>query len=288
MTRSPHIHKATFGDGTGWLIGGGELLGRGGGSLLRVVLVLLVISLIQIVPLIGTLVLMLISPALTAGMLNVFGTIEQGSSPTIETVLAGLRDADRRWPLLKLGAFFIVGILIALFALAAWLAPQMDLQALAELMGDQETMERSPEQLFALFEGVNVFGGLLIGVIVMAAVLGGLYFAVPLVFFWNWPVFTALLWSLRALLINWIAFLGFGLVVIGVFLLAGIVFAFVSGIVSLALGTAGVFIAQLLSMALSLFLQLLVAAAQWRSFVQVFPAGPDDDRGDPDTGTLAP
>jgi len=287
MTRSPYIYKATFGDGTGWLIGGGELMGRGGSSLLRVVLVLLVISLIQIVPLIGTLVLMVISPALTAGMLNVFRSVEQDTSPSIETVLAGLRDADRRGPLLVLGVFFVIGIFIAVGALGAWLAPQMDLQALAESMEDPEALESSPEQLFALFEGVNVFGGLLIGVVVMAAVLGGLYFAVPLVFFWNWPVFTALLWSLRALLVNWIAFLGFGLVVIGVFLLAGIIFAFVSGIVSLALGTAGAFIAQLLSMALSLFLQLLVAAAQWRSFIQVFPAGPDDS-GDPGTGALQP
>ena len=277
MTGTPHIHKATFGDGTGWLIGGGELLGRGGSALLRVVLVLLVISLIQIVPLIGTLALMLISPALTAGMLNVFRRVEHGASPGTETVLAGLRDADRRGPLLWLGAFFIIGIFVAVGVLGAWLAPQTDLQALGELLNDPQGLESNPEQFFALFEGVNVFGGLLLGLVVMAAVLGGLYFAVPLVFFWRWPVFTALLWSLRALLINWIAFLGFGLVVIGVFLLAGITFGFISGIISLALGTAGMIIVQLLSIALSLFLQLLVAAAQWRSFVQVFPAGPDDD-----------
>lgn len=274
MTHSPHIHKASFGDGAGWLIGGGELLGRGGSALMRVVLVLLLISLIQIVPLVGTLALMLISPALTAGMLNVFRSVEQGAPPGAETVLAGLRDPGRRGPLLMLGVFFVVGILAAIGALSAWLAPQMDLQALAEFMNDPEALNNEPEQFLALFEGVNVFGGLLLAVIVLAIVLGGLYFAVPLVFFWNWPVLTALVWSLRALLINWLAFLGFGLVVIGVFLLAGITFALVSGVIALALGTAGAFIAQLLSIALSLFLQLLVAAAQWRSFVQVFPAGP--------------
>ncbi|MFO7762587.1 MAG: BPSS1780 family membrane protein [Wenzhouxiangellaceae bacterium] len=287
MTHSPHIRKASFGDGAGWLIGGGELLGRGGSALMRVVLVLLVISLIQIVPLIGTLVLLLISPALTAGMLNVFRSVEQGVPPGAETVLAGLRDPGRRGPLLMLGAFFIIGVFAAIGGLSAWLAPQMDLQALAEFMNDPEALDNNPEQFLALFEGVNVFGGLLLAVVVLAAVLGGLYFAVPLVFFWNWPVFTALVWSLRALLINWLAFLGFGLVVIGVFLLAGITFAFISGIIALALGTAGAFIAQLLSMALSLFLQLLVAAAQWRSFIQVFPAGPDEQDG-PGEGALEP
>lgn len=279
MTQSPTIYKANFGDGTGWLIGGGNLLAGGGGALLRVVLVLLVISLIQIVPVIGTLVLMLISPALTAGMLNVFRAVEERTAPGAETVLAGLRDARCRLPLLMLGVFFVVGVVAAIGSLTAWLAPQMDIQALTDFMNDPDAMNENPEQLLAMFQGVNVFGGVVIALVVMAVVLGGLYFAVPLVFFWNWPVVTAILWSLRALLINWLAFLGFGLVVVGVFLLAGIVFAIISGIINLALGTAGMFIVQLLSMALSLFLQLLVAAAQWRSFVQVFPAGPVRDDG---------
>ena len=284
--RSPHIHRASFGDGTGWLISGGELLSRGGSALLRVVLVLLAISLVQVIPLVGMLALLLISPALTAGMLNVFRTIQEGRTPGIETVLAGLSDGRSRGALLILGAFFLLGLFAAIGALSAWLSPQMDMQALAEFLNDPDAMNNNPEQLLVLFEGVNVFGGLIISALVLALVLGGVYFAVPLVFFWNWPVFTALIWSLRALLVNWLAFLGFGLVVIGVFLLAGITFAVVSGIVTLALGTAGVFIVQLLSMALSLFLQLLVAAAQWRSFVQVFPAGADG--GDkPDDDTLA-
>lgn len=284
---SPKIYRASFGDGTGWLISGGELMSRGGSALLRVVLVLLAISLVQVVPLIGTLALMLISPALTAGMLNVFRAVQQHETPGIETVLAGLADGSRRGSLLVLGAFFIIGLLLAVGALGAWLAPQMDMQALTEFLNDPEAMNNNPEQLLVLFDGVNVFGGLVIAALVMALVLGGLYFAVPLVFFWGWPVLTALLWSLRALLVNWLAFLGFGLVVVGVFLLAGITFAIVSGILSLALGNAGVFLVQLLSMALSLFLQLLIAAAQWRSFVQVFPAGDDGDVG-PEPDSLEP
>jgi len=283
MTQPPTIYKASFGDGTGWLIGGGELLARGGGALLRVVLVLLVISLIQVVPVVGTLALLLISPAITAGMLNAFRAVEERSRPGVETVLAGLRRPQSRSALLGLGVLFVVGVFAAIGALTAWLAPQMDLQALTELLNDPEALNENPQQLFAMFQGVNVFGGVLIGVLVLALVLGGLYFAVPLVFFWNWPVVTAFLWSLRAVLANWLAFLGFGLVVVGVFLLAGLTFAFIAGIINLAFGPAGVLVVQLLSMALSLFLQLLLAAAQWRSFVQVFPAGdggddnPEDD-----------
>jgi len=130
--RSPHIHRASFGDGTGWLISGGELLSRGGSALLRVVLVLLAISLVQVIPLVGMLALLLISPALSAGMLNVFRTIQEGRTPGIETVLAGLSDGRSRGALLILGAFFLLGLFAAIGALSAWLSPQMDMQALAD------------------------------------------------------------------------------------------------------------------------------------------------------------
>ena len=291
MAKSPRIDKASFGDGVGWLINGGEMLARGGAPLLRVAVVVLLVSLIQAVPLIGPLALMLISPAITAGLLNVFRAVDRGEAVDHRTVLAGLTDSGTRGSLLVLGAVLLVGLFAALAALTAWLSPQMDVQELARLANDPQAMNENPQQLFALFEGVNVFGGLVIAAVVGGLTLAALYFAVPLVFFWHWPVLAALLWSLRALLANWIAFLGFGLVLVGVLLVAGLVFGLFAGIVTLALGAIGQFVVQLLYIALSLFVQLLIAAAQWRSFVRVFPAatgsgGPGDSLGsDSDSGS---
>jgi len=94
-----------------------------------------------------------------------------------------------------------------------------------------------------------------------------------LVFFWRWPVTAALLFSLRAVLANWIAFLGFGLLVFGVLLLMGLMISVFGGILQLALGSIGAFLLQLLIVFLSLFFQLLMAAAQWRAFLRVFPVG---------------
>ncbi|MGK7294470.1 MAG: BPSS1780 family membrane protein [Candidatus Wenzhouxiangella sp. M2_3B_020] len=289
MAKSPRIDKASFGDGVGWLINGGELLGRGGAPLLRVAVVLLLVSLIQAVPLIGPVALMLISPAITAGLLNVFRAVDRGEAVDHRTVLAGLTDSNTRGSLLVLGAVLLVGLFAALAALMAWLSPQMDIQELARLANEPQAMNENPQQLFALFEGVNVFGGLVIAAVIGALTLAALYFAVPLVFFWNWPVLAALLWSVRALLVNWIAFVGFGMVLIGVLLIAGLVFGLFAGIVSLALGAIGQFVVQLLYIALSLFVQLLIAAAQWRAFVRVFPAatganGSDSD-SDSDSGS---
>jgi hypothetical protein len=280
MAQPPTIDKASFGDGTGWLIAGGELLARGGAPLLRVALVVLLISLLQIVPAIGPLLLVLISPLVTAGLLDTFRRVEAGEPVAGDSVLAGFRDPGARARLLMLGGVLLLGTGAAIGALGAWLSPQMDLQALTQLMADPETMNQEPERLIAMFEGVNVFGGLVIAAAIFAVTLAALYFGVPLVFFWHWPVAAALLFSLRALLINWLAFLGFGLVLVGTLLAAGILYGLIAGIVSLALGAAGAFFVQLLSMALSLFVQLLVAAAQWRAFVRVFPAGPGQSDGD--------
>ncbi|MCA1779732.1 MAG: hypothetical protein LC637_10195 [Xanthomonadaceae bacterium] len=281
MTQAPRIAKAGFGDGIGWLSGGGELLGRGGVALVRIAAVLLVISLIQLLPVLGLLVLGLISPILTAGMLNVFRAVQRGEKPEPALLLAGFYDRRVRSGLLMLGLFFVIGIFVALATLTAWLAPQMDLQQLGALFGDPNAVNNNPEQFFALFQGVNVFGGLLLSVSVFALVLGALYFAVPLVFFWHWPVMAALLWSLRALLVNWSAFLGFGLVLFGALFIIGLVFGVFAGILSLGLGGFGALLVQVLSMVISLFIQLLVAAAQWLAFVEIFPV---DASGGPAEG----
>lgn len=279
MVQSPNIVKARFSDGVSWLTGGGNLLARGGGALVKIALLLVVVSLLQAVPAVGLLLVALISPLVTAGLLNVFRTVEQGGTPTPAHFLAGFTDPAARTGLLVLGVVFVAGLLAAIAALLAWLAPQMDLQAARQVLSDPNVVNESPQRVLALFEGVNLFGGFALAALIFAIVLAAVYFAVPLVFFWRWPVFAALLWSLRATLVNWLAFLGFGLVVFGLLFAVGLVFGLFSGIFSLALGGAGVLIVQLVSIILSLFVQLLFAAAQWRAFVQVFPAGSGESSG---------
>ena len=273
MSQSPTIARTGFGEGAGWLIAGSESLARGGPAMLRVALVLLAISLVQLIPAIGPLILLVISQAVTAGVLNVFRAVDQGEPVAHDTVLQGLMRPDRRGRLLALGTIFVLGMFAALAAFSAWLSPQMDMQALTTLLNDPEVLNREPEKLFVLFEGVNVIGGLAIAGVIAVLVLGSLYFAVPLVFFWGWPVIAALLWSLRAVLVNWIAFLGFVLVLFGVLVIIGLGLGLFGNLILLALGPMGTPIAQLLTMAVSLFVQLLIAAAQWRAFLRVFPAG---------------
>jgi len=275
MSGRARIDKVGFGAGAGWLTAGGELLSRGGVALVRIAAVLLLLSLLQWIPVIGLLLLVVITPALTAGMLNVFGAIERGDAPTVDLFLAGLTDARARGPLLVLGGVLMLGMFAAVAAFTAWLAPQMDLQALSELLAEPQALEGNPDQLFALFQGVNLVGGLALSLTIAGLVLSALFFAVPLVFFWQWPLLAAALWSLRAVLINWLAFAGYVLVLIVILILIGFLLATVSGLLTLALGPAGALFVQVLTVVVSMFVQLLLAAAQWKAFLTVFPAGGD-------------
>ena len=284
MNEAPRFNTLSFGDGFRWLGRAAELMAQGGTALITVAAVFVLVSLIQFLPFLGAILFTIISPLLTAGLITVFRLVEEGQRPVPATLFAGWRELIGS-RLLLLGGWLLVGFLIAFAALLLWLMPQMDMNALDEVMQDPNVMANSPEQVISLFQGVNLFGGLAISLIILAVVLGGLYFAVPLVHFWEWPVASALLWSLRAMLMNWRPFLAFGLMFIGVVLAAAFMFGIVIGILSLALGPLGDLISQVLVVIASLFFQLLVAATQWVAFNQIFDAsGPGSDLGSGDDG----
>lgn len=288
MSSEPHIARASFADGARWLIEGANLVGRGGGALLRVAAWLIAVSLIQIVPLIGPPLLIVLSPALTGGMLGVFRRIDEAAPLDPLAVFDGFRDPVVRTRLLVLGGVLLAGLFCAMLTLGAWFSAQMSpgaLDELSALMADQQRMEQDPMALVRLFEGVNVFAGIALAGGLLALVLGAMYFAVGLVFFWRWPVIAALLWSLRAVLRNWLAFLGYGAVLIGLMLVMGFGFVLIGGLISVALGAAGQLFLQIFTLILSMLFQLILAAAQWKSFRQVFPSG-SNDAADPTSTTV--
>ncbi len=277
MSQKPRIERASFADGVGWLSAGGDLMARGGAPLFRVATVLLLFSLLQLIPIIGLPMLLILSPALTAGMLQVFHEIDRGREFGPASMLSGLTDVDARRRLVSIGVVFIVGMFIATVVFVGWISDHIDLEALNRLMSDPQALNQDPTQLFALFEDISGFGTAAIVLGIVGLVLAATYFAVPLVFFWRWPVLAALVFSLRAVLVNWIAFLGFGLVVFGVLLLLSLMISMFGGILQLALGSIGTFLLQFLIILLSLFFQLLLAAAQWRAFLRVFPVGAEPE-----------
>ncbi len=274
MNAPPGFGRVGFGAGLRWLPAGAELLAAGLRPLSGVAALWLLISMIVVIPFIGHLVLALMTPLLTAGVLLAFDYSRKGKPFGATTLLAGWRDEHARGGLLGLGLWAIGGSFLAVVVLSVWLGSQIPQAELESAMG-------SPEALAELLSGHSIGPGLLFAAVVMAAVLATLYFAIPLVLFNRQPVWPALITSLRAVLSNWLAFLGLGVAVLAVGLGLGLILVLLVSVLSLALGQVGALISQVIFLIFTMLIQMLMAGAQYVAYCHVFGApGNDSDDGD--------
>lgn len=278
MTQRYRIHRAGFGEGLAWLPGSAEMMRRGLRPLTAIAALWLAVSLIVVIPLIGQVILALLTPLLTAGVLLAFDRLGQQRVPEPTTLFAGWRDPVRRSALLMLGVIGMAGGLTAALILASWLGAQLGEE-------EMEAALRSPEAMAEALSGAALGGGLLLSGAVMALVLAGLYFAVPLVMFGRAPVLVAFTTSIKAVVINWIAFLGYLVALLAVVLGLAIILLLVTSFLSLALGQVGGFIAQVILLLAIMLFQVLMAGAQYLAFSRIFGWSPgleDEDSGSDD------
>ncbi len=269
MSGQPRIRVAGFAAGLRWLPAGAELLFSGLGPLAGIASLWLLVSLVAVViPVIGQLFLVLFTPLLTAGVLIAFDQVRQRRAPAPFTLFAAWKDLRKRSGLLLIGAWSIVGSMLAASILVAWMGSQL---SEAEL----EVAMRSPEALAQALTGVSIGGGLLIALAVFSLVLAAIYFAIPLIAFGNWPTVSALVTSIKAVLINWAAFIGFVLIFLAVAAATGLILVLMVTVTSLALGQFGVIIGQVLFLVATMFIQMLMAGTQYVAFCQVFGWSPE-------------
>lgn len=115
------IHSLRAGHGWRWVRDGFRLLGRQPVGLLAITFLnLMALSLSVILPIVGTIAPLLLTPALMVGLMHAVRSAEAGRIPSPALLIAGFRDAGgTAWkPLLLLGLFNAVATLAAL-ALAA-------------------------------------------------------------------------------------------------------------------------------------------------------------------------
>jgi hypothetical protein len=191
------------------------------------------------------------------------------------TLFAGWRDPARRSGLLLIGTWSLLGSMLAAIVLVGWLSSQIDPSELEAAMA-------SPETLAQALSGVSVGGGLLLAGLVFSLVLAAIYFAIPLVMFDRWPTWAALLTSLKAVILNWAAFLGFGLAFLVFAAALGLILVLVVSVISLALGQFGLMLSQVLFLLVTMFVQVLMAGTQYLAFCQVFGWTPET--APPDAG----
>ncbi|MFW5927386.1 MAG: hypothetical protein ACOCSR_04975, partial [Wenzhouxiangella sp.] len=176
MTPPPVIRRAGFGNGLRWLPRGAELLFSGLAPMAGIGALWLLISMLSVVPIIGQAIVALITPLLTAGVLAAYAELASGHRPAPTTLLVAWQDPARRAALLAVGLFGIVGSMLAVGVLAAWLGTQLEPGQLESAMG-------SPEALAATLAEVSLGGGVLLALVVITIVLAAMYFAIPLIMF---------------------------------------------------------------------------------------------------------
>lgn len=263
MSARPPVRRVGFAGGLRWLPRGAELLFSGIGPMAGVGALWLLISMLTIVPVIGQAIVALITPLLTAGVLAAYADLADGRRPPPTTLLAAWHHPQRRSGLLLVGLFGIAGSMAAVGVLAAWLGTQLSAEQLESAMA-------SPEALAATLTEISLGGGVLASLVIITLVLAAMYFAIPLIMFRRQPVWPSLMASLRAVLVNWAAFLGMGLAVIGLALGLGLIMLLVFAVLGLALGSAGEMIGQVLFLVMTLLVQMLMAGAQFVAFHDVF------------------
>lgn len=279
MPGDSDIRRVGFARGLRWLAASAELLLAGFRPLAAVAGLWLLVSMIQLVPLIGPPLLAVFTPLLTAGLLVAFDRVAAGRRPRPGVLFAGWHNLRTRLGLIVLGLWVVFGMMLTVMALAAWLGAQVE-------PGELERAMEDPEALVQLLAGLELGAGVFLALVVMTAVLASLYFSIPLVMFRAWRPVSALWHSLRAVVVNWAAFLGFGIAVMALGLAVVVVMSVVMIPISLALGPPGVFIGQVLTVLAVLFVQVVMAGAQYLAFRDVFGGLHGGEESDPDTGRL--
>jgi hypothetical protein len=260
------LHRVSASYGLAWLVQSLSLLRLQAGRLLLIALLMqFVLGLTQL-PLIGLLVALAV-PGLSAGLLQSFHVAAAGGQPELRTLFTPLATRVLNLRLLALGGLvFLVGV-VSMSLLLSGNEELMDPRLLEQVeQGNLDAIaslnqEALGQMALAFLLGVSISGTLS-------------YFAIPLIWFRQLGLGAALWVGLRALLVNWKAFLLLGL---GLFLLF-LPVAFVAGLL-FGIVTAGGLMAVLvmgLIMILLLAFQLMLFGTQYCAFRDIFGVGPGE------------
>lgn len=269
----PQINSRGFRAGLRWLPAGAELLAGHWRPLLGVASLWLLVSLLaSLIPIIGQLTLIVLTPLLTAGLLMAFDQSIIGRSVRPTVLFSAWFSPQHRSTLIGLGLLSLTGTFFAAMIFAGWLTSQIDPATLEAAMND-------PEALAQALQGASLGAGIALALALFLIVLAGLFFAVPLVAFGGTSLLPSLRFSYRACLSNLGAMFGLLVAIAGFSLALGIVIVLLVSLLSLALGPAGQFLAQLLMVAATLFVQVVLTGTQYVAFCDIsgWTPGPTSD-----------
>jgi hypothetical protein len=270
------IERLPAGRGLAWLTAALELLRRQPFRLLLFGLVLQFLAGLTQAGALGILFVLSV-PALTAGILRAFYTVDSGQRPPLIMLFSAFGSPERLLRLVLLGGLMLAGAIAAVMLVLSGTVAGMEPDTLARLeQGDVEALLAVDPQIlerlmFALIAGLLISGTLS-------------YFAVPLITFMDVPLGRAIAAGLSGMLRNWRPFL-----VLGLFLAVLAVPVAVLSALVLGLSATGSGISPLLTLLMLLaavIYQMIVFATQYAAFREIFGLQPPNRQPPEDGGQL--
>jgi len=162
---------------------GWGLFGRGWNSfkadwvtwVLSFVIFFVISIVLNLVPLIGGLVMAVITPALVAGFMKIARDLEAGETVGVGHLFQPIQDHERRVPLLLLGLVALLAAVVMTIVLALFIG------GAAQMAGDGGMGQTMAFPL----AGVGFFG-LIVLVLLYLLIFAVLAFSIPLVYFRGW------------------------------------------------------------------------------------------------------
>ena len=208
------------GRGWGWFVEGWRLFARAPGVWIVILLIYFGINFVlSLIPLIGGLAYLLLSPVLTAGVL--YGADAQARGETLEIghLFRGFQDQQRMRPLVILGLISLAGYalmtLIAVGFIGGGLATGIVL--------DNAGQDITPEMIEGLF-GAGFMVLILVELMLWAVILMAMFYAIPLVMLSRQDAWPAVQDSIAACWMNMLPLLVFGLIGLVLAVIAAIPF----------------------------------------------------------------
>ena len=202
------------GEGAAWFKCGWELFKQDYGTWLIIFLVFIGLSIVlSFIPVIGSVVLMIISPALLAGFMYAASEMDRGNSINVGYLFQGLKDKEHRNKLLILGAMYLVAQILIM-------AIMVTLVGGGAAMVEGVPGQLDPEAMMTSGMAVSMLLVFLIGAIIML----GFVYATPLVMLDNMSPVESIKASYSAGFKNVLSLLVFGVIYLLLAIVAAIPF----------------------------------------------------------------
>ena len=190
------------GQGASWFSCGWNLFKQDFGTWFIMFLILIGLSIVlSFIPFIGSLALMIISPALIGGFMYAASELDKGNNIEIGYLFQGFRDKDRMNKLLVLGGIYLLVQVILM-------AVMLSLIGGSSMMSAAETGNVDPAAMMTSGMGFSMLLIILVGVAVML----GFVYATPLVMLDNMAPIESIKASYSAAFKNILPLLVFGII----------------------------------------------------------------------------